>query len=111
MVKNSNAQGPKKRKFLILESLSKRSFSEIVKKLLVSLFNIWFWRKFFNKLMSFLFSSEVVKISSKAPDAKVLSMEENSPDSKEFKYKSLVKDYIDQTPKDMPLILNIGSYN
>lgn len=77
-----------------------------LQRILSALLNVWLWDLLFKRLLYFIFPflDKSIKIYSPPHDAELLALDGIT------KY-SLVKDFVDKMPKDMPLIINIGSYN
>jgi len=70
------------------------------------IFNPWFWDLVYKRVVYWLFPTwdKTIKINSPALDASLVRLDGNSK-------LSLLHDIINKVPKDMPLVINIGSYN
>lgn len=75
-------------------------------RLLSMFFNPWFWDLVYKRVLYWLFPSldKTIKLNSPALDASLVSLDGKSQ-------LSLLRDIINQMPRDMPLVLNMGSYN
>jgi len=73
-----------------------------LKKLISFLFNPWFWFMIWKKIVG-IFVPKKIKLYGPAPDAALLSVDGT-------KKLSLLNDYIKKY-SDMPLVINMGSYN
>ncbi len=75
-------------------------------KLFAVLFNKWFWDLVYKRIMYNLFPwmDKSIKLFAAPLDAKLISLDGN-------KKLSLLNDFVNKMPKDMPLIINMGSYN
>ena len=84
----------------------KKEERSVFTRLCSLLFNPWFWDLVFKRVKYFFFPSldKTVKLFSPALDATLIGLDGTT------KY-SLLNDFIAKTPADMPLIINIGSYN
>lgn len=67
--------------------------------------NPWFWRKLWNRFMQYLYPDDFQVVESKKPalDATLVSLDGDT-------HYSLLKDFVEDSP-NIPLILNIGSFN
>jgi hypothetical protein len=75
-------------------------------RILSALTNPWLWHLVWCRILQFFFPSNYrpIKIMDPPPDAKLISL-----DGK--KGYSLVKDFVEPLSPDLPLIVNVGSYN
>ena len=74
-------------------------------RLISMLFNAFFWKKVYIIIMQWLFPAQYpsIKLGDKALDARLIALDGKTN-------KSLLKDFVEKH-RDMPLVLNIGSYN
>ncbi len=74
-------------------------------RVMAALLNFWTWHRLFSTLLSKLFPNwfPVLKMYSPAIDAQLIMLDGKTK-------KSLLHDYVNVSP-NVPLILNIGSYN
>ena len=82
---------------------SKKTFME---RLISVIFNRWFWDFVYKRILYFLFPSmdKTIKLLSPPLDAALVGLDGST------KY-SLLNDFINKTPANMPLVINMGSYN
>jgi hypothetical protein len=75
-------------------------------RILAALFNAWLWDLLFKRVLYWLFPSwdKTIKIGTAPLDATLVSLDGKT-------MMSLLHDIVLKTPRDMPLILNMGSYN
>lgn len=75
-------------------------------RILAALFNAWLWDLLFKRILYWLFPTldNTIKISSVPLDAAVVSLDGKAT-------MSLLNDIVLKMPNNMPLILNMGSYN
>jgi hypothetical protein len=73
-------------------------------RLISLLFNAFFWQKLYIRITQWLFPAQYpsIKLYDKAMDARMVGLDGKST-------KSLLRDFIDK--HDVPLVLNVGSYN
>ncbi len=86
------------------ESTKKKEKPPIL-RLISMLLNPFFWNGVWLRLKHWLFPSknQTIKLFGPALDAKLIGLDG-------FTSYSLLRDYVEKTP-DIPLVINIGSYN
>lgn len=87
-------------------SLSKKEKRTKFQRFIALILNPWFWYKLFMRIVEVLFKykKSMLKMYAPPPEASLLSLDGS-------KKLSLLKDIVDKTSPDIPLILNMGSYN
>jgi hypothetical protein len=87
-------------------SLSKKEKRTKFQRLIALILNPWFWYKVWMRILEILFGykKSMLRMYAPPPEAALLSLDGS-------KRLSLLKDIVANTLPDMPLILNMGSYN
>jgi hypothetical protein len=87
-------------------SLQKKKERPMWQKFFIVLFNKWFWDLVYKRIVYNLFPwmDKSIKLFATPLDATLVSLDGT-------KKLSLLNDFVNKMPKDMPLIINMGSYN
>lgn len=87
-------------------SLSKKEKRSKLARFISLILNPWFWYKVWMRILDILFKYNkcMLKMFAPPPEAALLSLDGS-------KKLSLLNDIVAKTSPDIPLILNMGSYN